>query len=77
MKEMNFRLKKKLNEVFSIEPNDLGINFLNFYFRKITASLKTIPFAYIVPFTFLISLILYLFLGKLLIRLVTILQYGY
>ena len=77
MKEMNFRLRQKLNEVFLIEPNDLGSNFLTFYFRKITARLKTIPFAYVIPFTFLISLILYLILGKLLIRLVSILQYGF
>ncbi len=77
MTEINLRMKQKLNEVFSIEPNDLGINFLTFYFRKITARLKTIPFAYVIPFTFLISLILYLILGKLLIKLVTILQYGF
>ncbi len=77
MKTINIRLKKKLNEVFSIEPNDLGIDFLTFYFKKITAYLKIIPFVYVIPFAFLISLILYLLLGKLLIRLVTFLQYGY
>ena len=77
MKKINFRMKQKLNEVFSIEPNDLGVNFLTFYFRKITAYFKVIPFVYIIPLTFLISLFLYLLLGKLLIRLVTILQYGF
>lgn len=77
MREMNFRLKKKLNEVFFIEPNDLGINFLTFYFKKITARLKIMPFVYVIPFAFLIVLILYLLLGKLLIRLVTFLQYGF
>ena len=77
MTEINLRLKKKLNEVFSIEPNDLGIDFITFYFKKITAYFKTIPFVYVIPFTFLISLVLYLLLGKLLVRLVTILQYGF
>lgn len=77
MREMNFRLKKKLNEVFFIEPNDLGVNFLTYYFKKITAYFKVIPFVYIIPFTFLISLFLYFLLGKLLIRLVNILQYGF
>ena len=77
MTNMNLRMKQKLNEVFLVEPNDLGIDSLTFYFRKITARLKTIPFAYVIPFTFLISLVLYLILGKLLIRLVTILQYGF
>jgi len=77
MTEINLRLKKKLNEVFSIEPNDLGFNSLTFYFKKITAYFKVIPFVYVIPFTFLISLVLYLLLGKLLVRLVTILQYGF
>lgn len=77
MREMNFRMKQKLNEVFSIEPNDLEVDFLTYYFRKITAYLKTMPFVYVIPLAFLISLILYLLLGKLLIRFVTILQYGY
>ena len=74
---MNFRMKQKLNEVFSIEPNDLEVDFLTYYFRKITAYLKTMPFVYVIPLAFLISLILYFLLGKLLIRFVTILQYGY
>lgn len=77
MKEINFRLKKKLNEVFSIEPNDLGIDYLNIYFKKITAYFKVIPFVYVIPFAFLISLVLYFLLGRLLIRLATILQYGF
>jgi len=70
-------MKQKLNETFSIEPNDLGVDFLTFYFKKITAYFKVIPFVYVIPFAFLISIILYFLLGRLLVRLVTILQYGY
>lgn len=77
MKEINLRLKRKLNEVFSVEPNDLGTGFFNQNFKKITAYFKTVPFVYVIPLAFLISLILYLLLGRLLIRLVTILQYGF
>lgn len=77
MRKMDFRMKQKLNEVFFIEPNDLGVDFLTFYFKKITAYFKVIPFVYVIPFTFLISLFLYFLLGKLLLRLVTILQYGF
>jgi len=77
MKEINFRMKQKLNEVFSVEPNDLGSDFLTFYFKKITAYFKVIPFVYIVPITFFISIFLYFLFGRLLVRLVTILQYGY
>jgi len=77
MKTINIRLKKKLNEVFFIESNDLGNDYLTIYFKKITAYFKVIPFAYVIPFAFLISIIMYFLLGRLLIRLVTILQYGY
>lgn len=77
MREINLRMKQKLNEVFSVEPNDLGVGFLTLYFKKITAYFKVIPFVYIIPFTFLISLILYLLLGRLLIRVATIMQYGF
>jgi len=77
MKEINFRMKQKLNEVFSVEPNDLGTNFLTYRFRKLSTYLKTIPFVYVIPFAFIISLVLYLLFGKFLVRLVTILQYGF
>lgn len=29
MKTINLRLKQKMNEVFSIEPNDLGAGFFD------------------------------------------------
>lgn len=77
MKKINFRLKNKLDEVFFIEPNDLGVGFLTNYFKKIIAYFKVAPFIYVIPFAFLVSLILYLLLGRFLIRLVTVLQYCY
>ncbi len=77
MKNINFRMKQKMNEVFSIEPNELGVNFLTNYFRKITAYLKVMPFVYIIPLTFLSSIFLYFIFGRFLIKLVTVLQYGF
>jgi len=77
MRSMNLRMKQKLNEVFSVEPNDLGVGFMTNYFRKITAYLKIMPFVYIIPVTFLASIFLYFVLGRFLIKLVTILQYGF
>jgi len=77
MKSINLRLTRKMNEVFSIEPNDLGLNLFTNYFRKVTSYLKTAPFIVVIPLTILISLFLYLVFGRLLIKLVTILQYGY
>lgn len=77
MKEINFRLKNKMNEVFSIEPNDLGANYLTYYFRKITSYFKIAPFVYVIPITILLSVSLYFLLGGFLIKLVTVLQYGF
>ncbi|VVA44056.1 conserved hypothetical protein [Candidatus Roizmanbacteria bacterium] len=77
MKNINFRMKQKMNEVFSVEPNELGVSFLTNYFKKITAYLKIMPFVYIIPVTFLISIFLYFILGRFLIKLVTVLQYGF
>jgi len=77
MTEINLRLKNKLNEVFVVGPNDLGIDFLTFYFKKITVRLKIMPFVYVIPSAILLALILYFLFEKLLVRLVTILQYGY
>lgn len=77
MKNINFRMKQKMNEVFSIEPNDLGAGFLTIYFKKITAYLKIMPFIYIIPLTLFVSISLYFILGRFLVNLVTLLQYGF
>ena len=77
MRSVNLRLKRKMDEVFSIEPNELGVNFLTSYFKKWTAYLKVAPFIYIIPLTFILSIFLYFALGRVLIKLVTVLQYGF
>lgn len=77
MKNINYRMKQKMNEVFSIEPNNLGINLLTNYFRRIAFYLKNAPFIVIIPLMIILSIFLYFILGRQLIRLVTILQYGY
>lgn len=77
MKDINLRMKQKMNEVFSIETNDLGIWYLTAFFKKFTSYLKTMPFIYVIPFTFLVSIFMYFILGRFLIKLVTILQYGF
>ncbi|MCR4276759.1 MAG: hypothetical protein NUV87_01370 [Candidatus Roizmanbacteria bacterium] len=77
MKDINFRMRQKMNEVFSIEPNDLGTSYLTTFFKKITSYLKTMPFIYVIPVTFLISIFMYFVFGRFLIKLVTVLQYGF
>lgn len=77
MKSINIRLKRKLNDVFMVEPNDLGLNFLTFIYKKTTVFLKTLPFIVIIPVSIIAAVIIYFILGRFAIRLVTILQYGF
>lgn len=77
MKTVEYRLKRKLNEVFYVEPNDLGISFLTSLYKRLTAFLKTMPFIFIVPLSLIAGIIFYLILNRLLVRLVTLLQYGF
>jgi len=77
MKTANFYLKKKMKEVFIVEPNDLNIDFLTNFYKKATSYLKTTPFIIIIPFSFLAGLFIYLIFGYLIVRLTTLLQYGF
>lgn len=77
MRAVNLKLKKKLNEIFIVEPNDLGIKFLTSWYKFLVARLKTAPFLIIIPFSFLIGYFLYLIFGFLIVRLATFLQYGF
>lgn len=72
----NLRLKNKLNEIYSLQPNDLGINLLTVFYRKLTRPFQYVPFILIIPLSLFISVFLYLVFGPLLIKLVSILQYG-
>jgi len=77
MKSLSFKFKKQMNEVFFIEPNDLGNSFLNFLFKRSTAFLKKFPFLYLLPLSFLITFLIYLFLGRGIIIINNLLQYGF
>lgn len=74
---MRYRLKHKLDEVFVVEPNELGNGTLNYWFKKTTSYLKVMPFLYILPLSMAASLVLYVLFGALTVKLVTILQYGF
>lgn len=77
MKTINWRLKKKLNEVFFIEPNDLGWEVMTNIYKILTVHFKTAPFIIVVPLSLVISFFLYLIFGHLVVRLVSLLQYGF
>lgn len=77
MKTLNYRFHNKMNEVFSVEPNDLGNKKLTFVYHKITGFLKKMPFIFILPTSFLVAVIIYFLFGFIAIKLVSILQYGF
>jgi len=77
MKTIEYKLKRKLNEVFILEPNDLGSDFLTNLYHKITSHFKTMPFIYILPLSILLAVVSYFILNYLLIKFVTLLQYGF
>ena len=78
VKSINYRLKTKLNEVYSVEPSDLGIKPLTNLYKLITSYFKTMPFVWIIPLSFILAFLLYFGSGRLLlIRIVSLLQYGF
>jgi hypothetical protein len=77
MKSYSLRFRKQIGEVFVIQPNDLGNSFLNFLFKKSTAYLKRFPFLYLLPATVIIVFFIYLFLGKGIVTITNLLQYGF
>lgn len=70
-------VKRKLHEIFVIEPNDLGIHFITSVYKRITGHLKTMPFIFIIPACLIAALLASLIFGHLAVRLVTLLQYGF
>lgn len=77
MNTFNFQLKNRLNEVFFIPPNDLGLKPLNYFYKRLTGPMKKAPFIYIIPLSFLVVLFFYFIFGLITIKLTTILQYGF
>ncbi|NMB84149.1 hypothetical protein GYA28_02565 [Candidatus Roizmanbacteria bacterium] len=77
MKTLSFQLTEKMNEVFLTKPADLGFVFLTHWYKRFTSIIKTAPFIIIVPLSLLFSLLTYLVFGYLLVKLTSILQYGF
>ena len=77
MKLTHIKYRKSLNEIYDIEPNDLGVSFLTNWFKRTTHPFKNVPFIIIIPLSFLVAIAMYLIFGYLLIRLVSLLQYGF
>lgn len=77
MTTARYRLKHKLEEVFILEPNDLGNGVLTSLFKRTSAFLKVMPFLYILPMSLVLSFMAYVLFGALIVKLVSLLQYGF
>ncbi|MBI4973337.1 hypothetical protein HZC27_01875 [Candidatus Roizmanbacteria bacterium] len=77
MKSNIIQLRRKLNEVYVVEPNDLGLPYLTAFYRRVNVFFKRMPFIIIVPAALLGALFLSVFFGYLVVRLTSMLQYGF
>jgi hypothetical protein len=71
------RVKDRFQEIFSLPPNDLGDRRITFLYKTFTGPLKSMTFFYILPLSFVIAIVLYVLLGQLVVKLVSLLQYGF
>jgi len=77
MKSNIMQLRKKLNEVYVVEPNDLGLPYLTALYRRINVFFKRMPFIIVVPASLISALFLSLFFDYVVVRLTSMLQYGF
>ena len=70
-------LKKYYKDVYSIPPNTLGNPILTKLYKICTYQLKNFPFKLVVPISVLITILSFGLFGILIIRVVTILQFGF
>lgn len=70
-------LKNAYRRIYTVSPNDLGNHALTGFYKLLTKPVKTMPFLYLAPLSLIGSLILYLLLGRFVIKLVNLLQYGF
>lgn len=77
MRTFNYRLHKKLEEVYIVEPNNLSYPLLTDVYHRLTKFVKTAPFIFIIPISFIGAIFLYILFGALIVKIVTLLQYGF
>ena len=74
---LSHKLEKELREIFSIRPNDLGNRHLTSMYKFVTGPLKQMPFIYVLPTALILAMMLYIVLGQLVIKIVSLLQYAF
>lgn len=77
MKTIPTRIQNKYSEIFFLQPNQLGNNRINLFYKITTRFLKKAPFIVIVPTVTIIVVLIYILVGPLLVKLASLLQYGF
>lgn len=70
-------IDKNMQSIFAIAPNDLHQKSLTNLYKIATQPLKRMPFVFIIPLSLGASLAVYMLFGQLVIKLVSLLQYGF
>lgn len=70
-------IDKSMHAIFAIAPNDLHQKSLTNWYKIATQPLKRMPFVFIIPLSLGASLAVYMLFGQLVIKLVSLLQYGF
>lgn len=70
-------LKRRYNEVYSVEPNTLHSNVGDIVFKRISGQLKSFPFKILVPLACVFAFLLYVMFDAFIVSLVSLLQYGF
>ncbi|MDP4011827.1 MAG: hypothetical protein Q8P72_06410 [Candidatus Roizmanbacteria bacterium] len=71
------KLDLELERIFELQPNDLHVPALTYMYKKLTRPLKSLPIVYIVPLSIGSAIFMYLVFGPMVVRLVSLLQYGF
>jgi len=70
-------IDKNMESIFAIPPNDLHQRWLTTIYKIVTQPLKRMPFLFIIPLSLGISLAVYVLFGQLVVKFVSLLQYGF
>jgi len=77
MRTVPVRISKKYREIFAVKPNSLGNPLFDLLYKSVVRFFKTAPFVVIIPTVMLMVVLIYLIVGPLLVRLASMLQYGF
>ena len=71
------RISKQYREIYTLQPNQLGNDRINTFYKRTTHFLKKSPFIVIVPLVVLTVILIYVLIGPYLVKLASLLQYGF